>query len=60
MQSKKKCCSGTGEIMPPIENFISPLNYIDVEPVPCPVCYPEFWEKYPEKKDNALRSIGCK
>ena len=54
-----KGCDGTEEIMPPIENFIYPLNYIDAEPVPCPVCHPEFWENYPAKKANALRSIGC-
>lgn len=53
-----KGCDGTGEIMPPIENFTCVLNYIDAEPVPCPVCHPEFWDEYPLQKQNALRSIG--
>ena len=54
---KKNCwrCGGTEKIMPPIENFICTLNYIDVEPVPCPVCHPEFWEGYPTHKANALK-----
>ena len=57
MMSKKKCrrCDGKGEIMPPIENFLFPLNYIDAEPVPCPLCHPEFWEKFPWEKANAMK-----
>jgi len=56
---KKKCerCGGTGEIMPPIENFAFALNYIDAEPVPCPVCHPEFWKKYPRQRQNAMKGF---
>lgn len=52
-------CSGTEEIMPSIDGFTFLLNYIDAEPVPCPVCHPEFWEKHPAQKREALESIGC-
>lgn len=54
---KEKCwrCGGTEEIMPPIENFICTLNYIDAEPVPCPACHPEFWKDFPTQKQNALK-----
>jgi len=56
---KEECkgCDGTEEIMPPIDNFVCVLNYMDAGPVPCPVCHPEFWEGHPIQKANALESL---
>lgn len=53
--TKCRRCRGTGKIMPPMSNFICALNYIDAEPVPCPVCHPEFWKGFSTQKANAMK-----
>jgi len=49
---KKECwrCGGKGEVMPSPKMFLTILGFMDAEPVPCPICHPEYWVKYPVEK----------
>ena len=55
-KAKKKCwrCGGTEKIMPPAKMFLTIFGLMDAEPVPCPICHPEYWKKYSIEKQWAI------